>query len=46
MESPRFYLDWFSGVRPISVKKGKVVLVRNYILDLEVHNKAWGEVAQ
>ena len=31
------------GITVISVEKGKVVLVRNYIFDLEVHAKAWGE---
>ena len=31
------------GITVINVVKGKVVLVRNYIFDLEVHAKAWGE---
>jgi len=31
------------GITVISVAKGKVVLVRNYIFDLEVHDKAWEE---
>lgn len=36
--------EWLNkGVTVINVKKGKAVLVRNYIFDLEVHNKAWGE---
>ena len=32
-----------SGVTTISVKKGKVTLVRDYVFDTEVLKKAWGE---
>jgi len=32
-----------SGVTTINVKKGRVVLVRDYVFDTEVLRKAWGE---
>ena len=32
------------GMTVINTKKGKVVLVRNYVFDLEVHKKAWGGI--
>ena len=32
-----------SGATTINVKKGRVVLVRDYIFDTEVLKKAWGE---
>ena len=32
-----------SGVTIINVKKGRVVLVRDYIFDTEVLKRAWGE---
>lgn len=32
-----------SGVTTINLKKGKAVLVRDYIYDIEVAKKAWGE---
>jgi len=33
----------YSGVTVINIKKGKVVLVRDFIFDTEVLKKAWGE---
>jgi ketosteroid isomerase-like protein len=33
----------FSGVTVINVKKGKVVLVRDFIFDIVVLKRAWGE---